>query len=58
MTSTHDERTASELRQPYLHHVHLDKITPINDDVRLVRLIIADNHSLRQVSWAVVIIPV
>ena len=48
MKTTHDERTASELRQACLHHVYVDQITLINDDVRLVRLTLANSHSLRQ----------
>lgn len=49
MSTTHEERTALELRQARLHQVYVDKITLVNDDVRLIRLAIADSQSLEQV---------
>lgn len=48
MSTTHEERTASDPRQARLHNVYIDRITPVNEDVRLIRLTAADNQSLGQ----------
>lgn len=48
MSTTHEERTASDPRQTRLHDVYVDRITPINEDVRLIRLTAANNQSLGQ----------
>lgn len=48
MSTTHEELTIADLRQARLHDVYLDRITPINEAVRLIRLTTADDQSLRQ----------
>lgn len=49
MGTTHEERTPSDLRQTHLHQVVVDYIDQVNEDVRRIRLKIAD-HYIRQES--------
>ena len=48
MSTTHEERTESDPRQTRLHDVYIDRISPINEDVRLIRFTTAEDQSLRQ----------
>lgn len=48
MSTTHEERTLSNLRQTRLHDVVVDDVDQVNEDVRLIRLNTADRQTLRQ----------
>ena len=50
MSTTHEERTLSDLRQTHLHDVVLDHIHQVNEDVRLIRLKTGDRSHIRQES--------
>ncbi|KAF2192666.1 hypothetical protein K469DRAFT_654433 [Zopfia rhizophila CBS 207.26] len=42
---SHEKRTATEPRDRDLHHVILDKITPVGDRIRTFRLVVKDKQS-------------
>jgi hypothetical protein len=48
MSTTHEQRTALESRQAGLRSVYIDKISRVNENVRLIRLTVADTQSLGQ----------
>jgi hypothetical protein len=46
--STHEEHTTLVPPQAHTHHVYLDKISPVKEDVRLIRLTIPDRATFGQ----------
>ena len=45
--STHEERTAAEQRENAIHHVSLDKISSVNESIRLLQLRIPANQRIK-----------